>query len=209
MKIAVKTLENKDAGEVELDVSIFGEKVEGREFILHRAVNYSRNKARAGTHKVQTRSEVTGTGKKPWAQKGTGRARAGDLKRTQDRGGYVAFGPVVRSHATALPKKVRRLALKLALATKVNSGKLVVLEDVKVKDHKTKTMTGNLTKLGLTKALFITGSEVDEKFSLATRNIPNINVLPAQGANVYDILRTDTLVLTKDAIDSLTLRLKG
>ncbi len=209
MKVAVKTLENKDAGDIELDQAVFGEKIEGRESLLHRAVHYSRNKARSGTHKVQTRGEVTGTGKKPWAQKGTGRARAGDLKRSQDRGGGVVFGPVVRSHATALPKKVRKLALKLALSSKAKNDKIIVLEDVKVKDHKTKAMSAKLEKLGLKNALVVTGSEVDEKFSLATRNIPNIDVLPSQGANVYDILRRDTLVLTKDAIESLTARLKG
>ena len=209
MKVAVKTLENKEAGEIELDKAVFGEKVEGREGILHRAVHYSRNKARAGTHKAQQRSEVNGTGKKPWKQKGTGRARAGDLKRTQDRGGAVVFGPVVRSHATELPKKVRKLALKLALSSKVKSGKVVVLDDVKVKDHKTSVMAKKLSKLGLSNALVITGQEVDDKFSLATRNIPNIDVLPSQGANVYDILRRDSLVLTKDAVESLTERLKG
>ncbi len=209
MKVAVKTLDNKEVGEIELDKAVFGETVEGRESILHRVVHYSRNKARAGTHKVQTRSEVTGTGKKPWKQKGTGRARAGDLKRTQDRGGGVVFGPVVRSHATDLPKKIRKLALKLALSSKVKSGKVVVLEDVKVKDHKTSAMAKKLSVLGLSNALVITGQEVDEKFSLATRNIPHIDVLPSQGANVYDILRRDSLVLTKEAVESLTERLKG
>ena len=209
MKVAVKTLDNKEVGEIELDKAVFGETVEGRESILHRVVHYSRNKARAGTHKVQTRSEVTGTGKKPWKQKGTGRARAGDLKRTQDRGGGVVFGPVVRSHATDLPKKIRKLALKLALSSKVKSGKVVVLEDVKVEDHKTSAMAKKLSVLGLSNALVITGQEVDEKFSLATRNIPHIDVLPSQGANVYDILRRDSLVLTKEAVESLTERLKG
>lgn len=206
MKVAVKTLENKDSGSVELDDAIFG--VEVRSDLLHRMVNWQLAKRRAGTHKTQRRSEVTGTGKKPWKQKGTGRARAGDLKRPQDRGGHVVFGPVVRSHAHDMPKKVRKLALKIALSSKAADGKLVVLEDEKVKSHKTKPMAETLNKMGLESALFVTSGEMDANFARATNNIPMIDVLPEQGANVYDILRRDTLVLTKAAVDALQERLK-
>lgn len=207
MKVAVKTLENKDAGEVTLDKSVFG--VDVKDDILHRVVHYQLNKRRAGTHKTKTRGEVAGRGKKPWAQKGTGRARAGDLKRTQDRGGGTVFGPVVRSHETSLPKKIRALALRMVLSSKGAQGKLIVLEDVKAKTHKTKSMVDVLKKMGVSSAVIIDGKEVDTNFSRATANIPLIDVLPSQGANVYDILRRDTLVLTKQAVDDLTERLKG
>ncbi|MBX2833386.1 MAG: 50S ribosomal protein L4 [Micavibrio sp.] len=207
MKIAVKTLDNKSAGEVTLDKEIFG--LEIRNDLLHRMVNYQLAKRRAGTHKVQTRNEVTGTGKKPWSQKGTGRARAGDLKRTQDRGGARVHGPVVRSHAINLPKKIRRLALKTALSVKASQGKIIVLDDAKAKDHKTKPMADALKKMDIKSALIIGGKEIDTNFARATANLPRIDVLPSQGANVYDILRRDTLVLTKEAIDDLAEKLKG
>ncbi len=207
MKVAVKTLDNKDAGQIDLDAEIFG--VEVRSDILHRMVKYQLNKRQQGTHKTKTRGEITGTGKKPWAQKGTGRARAGDLKRPQDRGGGTAFGPVVRSHATELPKKIKKLALRTALSAKAKDGKLVILDTVAAKDHKTKAMADSLKKLGLANALIVGGAEVDMNFRRATSNIPLIDVLPSQGANVYDILRRDTLVLTKDAVNDLTERLKG
>lgn len=207
MKVAVKTLENKAAGDITLDKSIFG--VEVRKDILHRMVNYQLAKRRSGNHKAQTRNEVTGTGKKPWAQKGTGRARAGDLKRTQDRGGAVVHGPVVRSHAIDMPKKVRKLALKMALSSKAAEGKLIILDDVKTKSHKTKPMVENLKKMDLTSALILGGKEVDVNFARATANIPLIDVLPSQGANVYDILRRDILVLTKEAVNDITEKLKG
>lgn len=207
MKVAVKTLENKDAGEITLDSGIFG--VEIRRDILHRMVHYQLNKRRAGTHKVQTREDVTGTGKKPWKQKGTGSARAGDLKRTQDTGGAVVHGPVVRSHATDLPKKVRRLAMRSALSAKVAEGKLIVIDDAKAGDHKTKPMAAALAKFGFKSALIIGGAEIDTNFARATANIPRVDVLPVQGANVYDILRRDALILTKDAVNALTERLKG
>lgn len=207
MKVAVKTLENKDAGEITLDSEIFGAEV--RRDILHRMVHYQLNKRRAGTHKVQTREDVTGTGKKPWKQKGTGSARAGDLKRTQDIGGAVVHGPVVRSHMTELPKKIRRLAMKSALSAKVAAGKLIVVDEAKVNSHKTKPMAATLAKFGFNSALIIGGAEIDPNFARATANIPRVDVLPAQGANVYDILRRDTLILTKDAVSALTERLKG
>ncbi len=207
MKLAVKTLENKDAGEITLDKAIFG--VEVREDILHRMVKYQRDKARAGTGQAQTRAHVTGTGKKPWAQKGTGRARAGDLKRPQDRGGGVAHGPLARDHSTTLPKKVRQMAMKSALSSKVKAGKLIIIDDAKAKDHKTKPMAAALAKFGFKSALIVSGSEVDANFARATSNIPLIDVLPSVGANVYDILRRDTLVLTKAAVNDITEKLKG
>lgn len=207
MKVSVKTLDNKAAGEITLDKDVFG--VEVRSDILHRMVNYQLAKRRSGNHKVKERSELSGTGKKPWNQKGTGRARAGDLKRTQDRGGVTIFGPVVRSHAISVPKKVRKLALKMALSAKVAQGKLIVLDDAKVKSHKTKPMAEALSKMELNSALIVGGKEIDVNFARATANIPRIDVLPSQGANVYDILRRDVLVMTKEAVSDITEKLKG
>lgn len=206
MKIAVKTLENKDAGEVTLDANVFG--VEVKDDILHRIVHWQLNKRRAGTHSTKGVSEVSGTGKKPWKQKGTGRARQGSMRSPQFVGGAVIFGPKPRSHATDLPKKLRALALRMALSAKNNAGKLVILDDAKPKDHKTKAMASALQKMGVESALFVTGKEVDANFARATANLPKIDVLPSQGANVYDILRRDTLFLTKEAVTDLTERLK-
>jgi len=207
MKLAVKTLDNKEAGQIDLDDSIFG--VEVREDILHRMVKYQLNKRQQGTHKTKTISEVSGTGKKPFAQKGTGRARAGSLRRPQDRGGATIFGPTPRSHATELPKKIKKLAMKTALSAKAKNGKLIILDEATAKDHKTKGMVATLRTMGLENALIVGGAELDTNFQRATRNIPLIDVMPSQGANVYDILRRDTLVLTKDAVNDLTERLKG
>lgn len=207
MKMSVKTLENKAAGEITLDKSVFG--VEIRQDILHRMVNYQLAKRRSGNHKAKKRHEVSGTGKKPWAQKGTGRARAGDLKRNIDRGGAAVHGPVVRSHAVDLPKKIRKLALKIALSSKAAEGKIIILDDAKAKNHKTKPMAAALDKFGLNSALIVSGSEVDANFARGCANLPRIDVLPSQGANVYDILRRDVLVLTKDAVNDLTEKLKG
>lgn len=207
MKLAVKTIEGKDAGEITLDKAIFG--VEVRDDVLHQMVKYQRNKARSGNHKVKQRHEISGTGKKPWAQKGTGRARAGDLKRNIDRGGATVFGPVVRDHSTKLPKKVRQLALKTALSAKAAEGKLVILDEAKAKDHKTKPMAAALAKFGFESALIVGGEEIDVNFARATANLPRIDVLSSKGANVYDILRRDTLVLTKDAVKNITEKLKG
>lgn len=207
MKLAVKTLDNKESGEITLDKAIFG--VEVRKDILHQMVNYQLAKRRSGNHKVKQRDEISGTGKKPWRQKGTGRARAGDLKRPQDRGGATIFGPVVRDHGFKLTKKVRQLALKTALSAKAAEGKLIILEDVTAKDHKTKPMAAAMQKLGLVNALIVGGAEIDVNFARATANLPRIDVLPSQGANVYDIIRRDTLVLTKQAVNDITEKLKG
>lgn len=207
MKVAVKTLDNKEAGQIDLDDSVFG--LEIRKDLLHRVVNYQLAKRQTGNHKTKQRGEIRGTGAKPWRQKGTGRARAGDLKRPQDRGGGTVFGPQVRSHAFSLPKKIRQLALKTALSAKAAEGKLIILDEAKAKTHKTKPMAEAFQKLGLTNAMIVDGAEVEVNFARATANLPRIDVLPVQGANVYDILRRDVLVLTKQAVNDLTEKLKG
>jgi large subunit ribosomal protein L4 len=206
MKLDVVNLDAKTVGSVELDASVFG--VEVRRDILTRMVNYQLAKRRSGNHKTKQIWEVSGTTKKPYAQKGTGRARQGSLRSAQFRGGGVIFGPVVRSHAHDMPKKVRVLALKTALSAKAAEGKLVVLEKAATGSLKTKDLSAQLTKLNLLNALFIDGQAVDRNFALASRNLPFIDVLPSQGANVYDILRRDTLVLTKDGLEALEARLK-
>ena len=206
MKLQVKTLDNAEAGEIELDDAIFG--LEARPDILHRMVLWQLAKRRRGTHKVKTLSEVSGTTKKPYRQKGTGRARQGTLRAPQHRGGGVAMGPVVRSHEHDLPKKVRRLALRHALSAKAADGKLLVLDAAKAETHKTKALFSRLETLGLRSALIVDGDEPDESFRRAARNLPLIDVLPQAGANVYDILRRDTLVLTRDAVAKLEARLK-
>jgi large subunit ribosomal protein L4 len=206
MKYDVVTIENGKAGTIELDDGVFGAEV--RADILARMVNYQLAKRRAGTHKTKTISEIAGSTAKPWRQKGTGRARQGSKRATQWRGGQTVFGPLPRDHSHSLTKKVRRLALKTALSAKHADGKLIILDDAKLADAKTKTLAGHLSALGWNSALIVGGAEVDENFALAAANIPNIDVLPQQGANVYDILRRDVLVLTKDAAKHLEERLK-
>ena len=206
MKTKVITLENKAAGDIDLNDAVFGLPV--RKDLLSRMVNYQLAKRRAGTHKIKGRSEITATGAKMFRQKGTGRARHGDAKVSQFRGGGRAFGPTPRDHGHKLPKKVRALALKTALSAKQADGKLIILDDAAVKSPKTSELAATLTKLGLANALIVSGAEVDANFALAARNVPNIDVLPTQGANVYDILRRDTLVLTKAAVEGLEARLK-
>ncbi len=205
MKTQVVTLDAKKAGEIELNDAVFG--VEVRSDILDRAVQWQMAKRRAGTHAAKTISGVSGTTKKPYAQKGTGNARQGSLRSPQFRGGATIFGPVVRSHAHDLPKKVRKLALKNALSAKHHDGKLVVWGETKA-NGKTKELAAQFKKLGWGSVLVIDGPEVNEQFAKAARNIPNVDVLPQQGANVYDILRRDTLVLTKAAVEHLVERLK-
>jgi len=206
MKCAVTTLDNKAAGEIELDEAIFA--LPARADILARTVNWQLAKRRAGTHKVKSRGEVAGSTKKISRQKGGGRARHGGPRVNIFRGGGRAFGPVVRDHAHDLPKKVRRLALKTALSAKVADGKLIVLDKAAVKDAKTAELRSKLDALGWSNVLVIDGAAVDPAFARAARNLPGIDVLPQQGANVYDILRRDTLVLTKDAVQALEARLK-
>jgi len=206
MKSKVLTLDNKAAGDIELDDAVFGADV--RKDILARMVNYQLAKRRAGTHLVKTRSMVSGTTRKPFRQKGTGRARQGSYRATQFRGGATVFGPVVRDHGHSLPKKVRKLAMKSALSAKQADGKLVILDEVKLGDGKTKGLIEKLGKLGLSNALIVGGAAIDDNFARAARNIAMIDVLPTQGANVYDILRRDTLVLTREAVQTLEARLK-
>ncbi len=206
MKLQVKNLDNEAVGEIELDDAVFGVRV--RADILARMVNWQLAKRRAGTHKTKGISEIQGTTKKPWKQKGSGRARQGSLRSPQFRGGAVIFGPVVRSHAFDLQKKVRRLALKTALSAKQAEGKLVVLDAATLAEGKTKALGQRLAKLGWESVLIIGGSTLDENFARAARNLPKVDVLPQQGANVYDILRRDTLVLTREAVQQLEARLK-
>lgn len=206
MKWDVTTLDAKKVGNIDLDDAVFG--VEVRTDILARMVNWQLNKRRAGTHAVKHRGEVSGTTRKPFAQKGTGRARQGTRRAPQHRGGAVVFGPVVRSHATRLPKKVRALALRCALSAKRAGGKLVILDDAKIAHAKTKELAKRVAKLGWGTALVIDGPTVDANFKRAAANIVGLDVLPSQGTNVYDILRRDTLVLTKAAVDKLVERLR-
>ena len=206
MKTNVISLDNQTVGEIELADAVFGLPV--RTDILFRAVNWQLAKRQTGNHKTKGISEISGTTKKPFNQKGGGRARQGSLRSAQFRGGATIFGPVVRSHAHDLPKKVRKLALKTALSAKVADGKLIVLDTAQAGSPKTKELAARLSKLGWTSVLFIDGAAVDGNFAMASRNIPYVDVLPQMGANVYDILRRDTLVLTKDAVQALEARLK-
>lgn len=206
MKTDVTTLEATKSGTVDLSDSVYG--LELRADLLHRMVNYQLASRQAGTHKTKNRSEIVGTTKKFGRQKGSGGARHGNRKSNIFIGGGRAHGPVVRNHATKLPKKVRTLALKTALSSKVKAEQLIVLDKAESKDGKTSVLRNQLTKLGITSALIIDGSNVNENFARAARNIDKIDVLPVQGINVYDILRRDHLVLTKAAIDCLEERLK-
>lgn len=206
MRAEMTTLDAASAGTVELNDAIFN--LEPRPDILHRMVRWQMLRRMAGTHHAQDRSEVTVTGKKMHKQKGTGGARHGDKSVPQWRGGGKAHGPKPRSHAIDLPKKVRALALRHALSTKAKAGELIVLDNAAMPEGKTKVLKARFEKLGLTNALFIDGSELDDGFARAARNIPNIDVLPVEGINVYDILRRKKLVLTKAAVDALEARFK-
>ena len=206
MDITVTTLDGKEGGKLTLSDAIFG--VEPRADILARMVNYQLAKRRAGTHAVQNRADVSRTGAKMYKQKGTGRARHSSARAPQFRGGGRAFGPVVRDHAHDLPKKVRALALKCALSAKARSGEIIVVDDLVAAEAKTGSLRTRLSALGLSNALIIGGKELDRNFSLAARNIPNLDVLPVQGINVYDILRRDKLVLSRAAVEALEERFK-
>jgi large subunit ribosomal protein L4 len=206
MRAEVKTLDAGNAGEIELSDAIFG--LEPRKDLIHRMVRYQTLKRMAGTHHVQDRSEVTTTGKKMYRQKGTGGARHGDKAVPQFRGGGKAHGPKPRSHAIDLPKKVRALALRHALSAKAKAGEVLVLDKAASADGKTKGLKLAFERLELTNALIIDGAEIEVGFARAARNIPNIDVLPVQGINVYDILRRKRLVLTKAAIEALEVRFK-
>jgi large subunit ribosomal protein L4 len=205
MKLVVRNLDNQEVGEIELAEAVFGLPV--RRDILSRIINWQLAKRRAGTHKTKGISDIRGTTKKPYKQKGTGRARQGSLRSPQFRGGARIFGPVVRSHAFALQKKVRRLGLKTALSAKHGEGKLVVIDMARIAEAKTKVLRSRLDALGWTSVLIIDGPVVDAGFARAARNLPQVDVLPQQGANVYDILHRDTLVLTREAVQHLQARL--
>jgi large subunit ribosomal protein L4 len=206
MELKITTLEGKESGSVNLSDAIFG--LEPRTDIIQRCVNWQLAKRQAGTHKAKGRAEVWRTGKKMYAQKGTGGARHGSARVPQFRGGGRAFGPVVRSHAHDLPKKVRALALKHALSSKAKDGGIIVIDKASVKEAKTKVLAEQFGNLGLANALIVDGAELDGNFCVAARNIPNIDILPVQGINVYDILRRKTLVLTRAALDALEARFK-
>lgn len=205
MRMSVRNLDNQEVGDIDLADEVFGLPV--RRDILARVVNWQLAKRRAGTHKAKGISDISGTTKKPWKQKGTGRARQGSLRSPQFRGGAVIFGPVVRSHEFGLQKKVRRLGLKTALSAKQAEGKLIVIDAARVDEAKTRALRARFDALGWDSVLIIDGI-VNEDFARAARNLSKVDVLSEQGANVYDILRRDTLVLTRDAVQQLEARLK-
>jgi large subunit ribosomal protein L4 len=206
MELKVMSFDGKSSGSVELSDAIFG--LEPRADIIQRCVVWQLAKRRAGTHKVKNRAEIWRTGKKMYRQKGTGSARHGSARVNLFRGGGRSFGPVVRSHEIGLPKKVRVLALKHALSAKAKDGGIVVVDKATLDGGKTKALIANFEKLGLDNALIIDGAAVDAGFAQAARNIPNVDVLPVQGINVYDILRRHKLVLTKAAVEALEARFK-
>ncbi|SES09587.1 50S ribosomal protein L4 [Rhizobium sp. NFR03] len=206
MDLTVTTLDGKDAGTVSLSDAIFG--LDVRQDLIARVIRWQLAKKQQGTHKTLTRGEVSRTGAKMYKQKGTGRARHHSARAPQFRGGGKAHGPVTRSHEHDLPKKVRALGLRHALSAKLKADELIIVDSLVAAEAKTKTLTGAFASLGLTNALFIGGAELDNNFKLAAKNIPNVDVLPIQGINVYDILRRGKLVLSKDAIEALEERFK-
>jgi large subunit ribosomal protein L4 len=206
MELKITTLDGGEAGSVTLSDAIFG--LEPRPDLIHRCITWQLAKRRAGTHKVKNRAEIWRTGKKMYRQKGTGSARHGSARVNLFRGGGRSFGPHVRDHAIELPKKVRALALRHALSAKAKDGTIMVVDKASVTEPKTKALQMRFAKLGLANVLIIDGAEVEENFRIAARNIPNVDVLPVQGINVYDILRRHHLVLTKAALDALEARFR-
>jgi large subunit ribosomal protein L4 len=207
MEFQVKKLDGTDAGKITVSDEIFG--LEPRADLIQRVVKWQLAKRQAGTHKVKGRAEITRTGKKMYKQKGSGNARHGSARVPQFRGGGRAHGPVVRSHEHDLPKKVRALGLKHVLSAKAASASIVVLESATAAEPKTKALAAQFEKLGFQNVLVIGGAEIDANFGLAARNIPNVDVLPVQGINVYDIMRRQVLVLTKDAVDAIEARFRA
>lgn len=207
MKASVKTLDAKSAGSLDLADAIFG--LEPRQDLLQRIVRYQLLKRQAGTHATKDRSQITASTRKIVRQKGSGGARHGARSAPQFRGGGKSFGPKPRSHAIGMPKKVRALALRHALSSKAKAGELIVLDAAQSKDGKTKALRSQFSKLDVTNALIIDGADLNEPFARAARNIPNIDVLPIQGINAYDILRRRKLVLTKAAVAALEARFNG
>lgn len=205
MKLDVIKLDGGKAGSVNLDDALFG--LEPRSDILHRVVRWQRNNAQAGTHKVKTRSEVKYSTKKIYRQKGTGGARHGARSAPIFRGGGIYKGPTPRSHGHELPKKVRALGLKHALSAKAKAGELVII-DAATSEGKTSILAKQVANLGWKRALIIDGTVVNDHFAQAARNIEGLDILPSMGANVFDILKRDTLVITKSGIEALEARLK-
>ncbi|WP_034997161.1 50S ribosomal protein L4 [Beijerinckia mobilis] len=206
MKIDITSVDGEAAGSIDLDDAIFG--LEPRVDLIARMIRYQLAKRRAGTHQSLGRADIHRTGKKMYKQKGTGSARHGSARAPQFRGGGKAFGPVARSHAHDLPKKVRALALKHALSAKAKDGGIIIWNNASLAEAKTKALKSNFEKIGLTNALIIDGAAPEANFALAARNIPQIDVLPVQGINVYDIVRREKLVLTTAALNALEARFK-
>lgn len=207
MKVKIYNLAKKDIGEVSLDMDIFG--LEARPDIIKRVIDWQLAKARAGTHSSKTISDVSGTTKKPFKQKGTGNARQGSLRSVHMRGGGVSHGPVVRSHGFNLPKKVRKLGLKHALSVKYAEGKLLVLDSMQIDSPKTSLVNTGLANFGEGSFFVVDGNEVNENFLKASRNLYNVVIVPQIGANVYDIIRHDYLVVTSAGLEELGARLKN
>ena len=207
MKQEIKSLENKVVKEIDLDKKIFG--VEIKNEIIHRMIRYQLAKKRSGNHKTKGISEISGTTRKPFKQKGTGSARQGSRRSPQMRGGAVIFGPQVRSHAHKLPKKIRSLALKMALSNKLKDGKLKVVSDFKISKPKTSVLISKLAKMEIDSALFIDGKDVEKSFQNALRNIPKTDFLPISGLNVYDIIRRNFLVISEKALLGINERFKN
>ena len=206
MKIQVNSLDNKKIKDIDLDKQIFG--LELKEEIIYRMVRYQLAKRRSGNHKTKGISEISGTTKKPFKQKGTGNARQGSKRSPQMRGGAVIFGPQVRSHAHKLPKKIKKLALKMAISKKIKDGKFKVINELKISKPKTNLFRSKLAGLKLDSVLFIDGKDIDNNFLLASKNVPKIDILPVAGINVYDILKRDYLVLSENAVDGIKERFK-
>lgn len=207
MKYEIINLQAKKAGEIELNPDVFG--LQPRVDILSRVIEWQLSKRRSGNHKTKQVADVRGSTKKIYRQKGTGGARHGSKRQVQFRGGCVVFGPVVRSHGYSLPKKIRKLGLKIALSSKLNSGELIIVDDFSVKSHKTKELLERINSLGIRNSLLIQKEVVaDGDLVKAAGNIHNFDILPQIGANVYDIMRKDKLVLTVDAVKALEERLK-
>ena len=204
MKLEVNSLDNKVLKEIKLEKDIFG--LPFREDIIYRMLRYQSAKRQSGNHKTKGISEISGTTKKPFKQKGTGSARQGSKRSPQMRGGAVIFGPQVRSHAHKLPKKIRSLALKIALSKKFSDGKIKIINEAKIKDIKTTSLKNKIKKLGISSALFISGEKIDNNFFLASRNIPNIDFLSINGINVYTILKREYLIIAEEALQSLNKR---
>ena len=204
MKQEIKNWDNKVLKQIDLNKSIFG--VDVKNEVIQRMIRYQLAKKRSGNHKTKGISEISGTTKKPFKQKGTGSARQGSRRSPQMRGGAVIFGPEVRSHAHKLPKKIRSMALKMALSNKFKEGRLKIVSDFKINKPKTSFLKNVLNKLEITSALFIDGKEIEKNFQFALRNVPLTDLLPVTGINVYDIVRRDFLVLSQKGLDAINER---